>query len=304
MTSLAPRKNMSDDKTLKNLPVRSTRITAVVSVTMVLLLLGVLGVMAVGVHTAVKQIKESMGFVVVMKADTTATAKSDTEALMQRIKKEPYTQAVNYVSAEQVLDRWQVLVGPEEDIRTLLDGENPFTAEIDVKVTAPYFATDSLDKIADDLKTVPGVETVRVSSDMIRSVQGSISNLLLLLGGAALLLLIISIILVNNTVRLAIFSRRHTIYTMQLVGATAAFIRKPIVKQKVVDGLIAGLIAAVIVTLLLVWGETDRGTLRSVFGLAHSWWVLALLPVAGMLLCGLTSTLAVDKYLKRSQDEL
>lgn len=295
---------MSNDKTLKNLPVRSTRITAVVSVTMVLLLLGVLGVMAVGVNTAVKQIKESMGFVVVMKADTTTTAVRDTEALAERIQKAPYTQSVKYISSEEVLDRWQQLVGPEEDIRTLLDGENPFTAEIDVKVTARYASTDSLDKISKDLEKLPAVEAVRVSSDMVRSVQGSVSNLLLMLGGAALLLLIISIILVNNTVRLAIFSRRHTIYTMQLVGATAAFIRRPIVLEKILDGFIAGVLAAVIVALLLVWGETDRGTLRSVFGLAHSWWVLALLPVAGMILCGLTSRLAVDKYLKRSQDEL
>lgn len=301
---MAPRKPMSDDKTLKNLPVRSTRITAVVSVTMVLLLLGVLGVMAVGVHTAVKQIKESMGFVVVMKADTTATAASNTKSLVERIKKGSYSQTVTYISAEQVLDRWQELVGPDEDIRILLDGENPFTAEVDVRVKAQYASTDSLEHIAKDLEQMPGVENVRVSSDMIRSVQGSISNILLLLGGAALLLLIISIILVNNTVRLAIFSRRHTIYTMQLVGATAAFIRRPIVLQKILDGLIAGLLAAIIVALLLIWGETDRGTLRSVFGLAHSWWILALLPVAGMLLCGLTSCLAVDKYLKRSQDEL
>ncbi len=300
-TSLAPRKNMSDDKTLKSLPVRSTRITAVVSVTMVLLLLGVLGVIAVGVDTAVRQIRESMGFVVVMQADSTEV---NTSALASRLSKEKYTQQVTVVSAQQVLERWQALVGPEEDIRSLLDGENPFTAEVDVKVTARYSHTDSLDKIAKTVENLPGVESVRVSSDMIKSVQGSISNILILLGASALILLLISIILVNNTVRLAIFSRRHSIYTMQLVGATAAFIRRPIVLQKVLDGMIAGIIAAGLLAALLIWGETDRGNLRSLFGLAHSWWVLASLPLAGMVLCGVTSWLAVDKYLRRSQDEL
>lgn len=292
---------MSDDKTLKNMPVRSTRFTAVVSVTMVLLLLGVLGIAATGVNTAVRQVKESMGFVIVLKTDSTHT---DASILVDKIKDNAYVQTITYVSAQQVLDRWQNLVGTDEDILALLDGENPFAPEIDVKVKNKYASNDSLEKIVSHIEKLPGVDNVRVSSDIIKNVQNTVSNLMIVLGGASVLLLIISIILINNTVRLTIFARRHTIYTMQLVGATASFIRRPVVAEKIFDGFIAGLLGAAILFALQMWGETNLGTLRAVFAPKHTWYVLAMMPLVGMFLCGLTSWCAVDKYIRRSQDEL
>lgn len=142
-------------------------------------------------------------------------------------------------------------------------------------------------------------------AEMVDTMNTNIEKAAYVLGGIALVLLVISFVLINNTVHLTIYSRRFTIHTMQLVGATNGFIRRPIVGNNLLSGVLAGLLAsAVIAAAMLGAPRMGYGHL----GTLVPWWqfgaIAAALVIVGALICSVAAIAATNRYLRKDYDEL
>lgn len=282
------------------IPLFSTRATATLSVALVLVILGLAAMVGVAARSLTRQVLENVGFVVVLSDDVTA---SDIDAVTRRLKKTPGVVGVKFDSAEQILERWQQTVGPDEDIMRLA-GVNPFSPELDVRVDMMHSSTDSIEAIAGPVALMPQVADLKINSDIISSVSRTLRSVTLTLVLVAAALLLVSFVLIFNTVRLSVYSSRFIINTMQLVGATPAFVRRPFLVANIVNGIAAGVIASVILGLLYGFVlRIDPGVSR-VADWQDAAWVMGGMVATGMLICLAASFMACNRYLNLSYDQL
>lgn len=285
-------------KSRKGFSSLSVQATATLSVALVLLLLGIVASLGLVARSVTTGIKEHMGFDIVL--DERASA-DRINGFKQMLSSAPYVASFKYFSPEQVHDEWKREMG--EDLNELLD-INPFLPEFEVNVKADYAVSDSLDVIILPLQSADGVYQINAHTEVIDRVNRNLSTMMWVLAVIALALVPISCVLINNTIRLTIYSRRFTIHTMKLVGASASFIRRPFVVSNLLQGLVAavissGLLAAVYV---YVWGLDAQ--LRQMLTPAMLAGVCALMLAAGMVICLGASVFATQRYLNRSYDKL
>lgn len=276
-----------------------SNVTSTVSVALVLVLLGVIAFMALAARTMNRTLKENIGFCIVMAADADSTAET---ALQKRLAAAPYAAKVTYVSKQQALEQWSKDTG--EDLMATF-GVNPFSAEFQVNVKAAYATTAKLKQIRAQLQKDASVEEVELYEAEVDTANNNIRTAAIVLLAVALLLVLISIALINNTVRLTVYSRRFLIHTMKLVGAKPGFIRRPFVAQF----MLVGLIAAVVASLILVAG--DLALKDYVGNLTGEMWtpleivmVFAALVVAGVVICSVAAFFAAGKYIRMNYDDL
>lgn len=266
--------------------------------TLVLFILGIIALMAVVADRVTDEIKENMGFDVLLN-DTSNDA--DLAALEKEIASAPYALEVVAHTPAEAASQWQAETG--EDVVELL-GVNPFAAEIEVRVKPQWANTDSLRAIAAALEKQEFVERVSLQADMIDSVNSNISTIAIALSVVALALLFISFVLINNTVRLTVYARRFIIHTMKLVGAKPAFIRRPFIVNNVVQGVIAALIASLLVVLLWQYVASLDPIIENLVTTAQMVWIVVALVLAGMFICAIAALWASNKYISLSYDEM
>lgn len=272
--------------------------TTVMSVALVLLLLGIVAFLGLAAKQVTSNLKENIGFDVVVKESAT---EAEVNQLKQMWNNAAYMSSVKYVSREDALKEWERETG--EDLMEVL-GVNPLSAEFEVKVKADYANVDSLNKIEYQLKQVPGIESVQMHKDVVDTINNNIKNVALILIAVAVVLLIISVALINNTVRLTVYSRRFLIHTMKLVGAKPSFIRRPIVVSNTVNGIIASIIAMVIlsgVLYYLIEFEAGWGSLISLVDVAV---VYGMLLAVGAVICALAAMFAANRFIALDYDDL
>lgn len=274
------------------------RITSTFSVALVLFILGVIATMGVVAHKVTQEIKENMGFDIMLTDDSNL---SDLRTLTQKVKEAPYALEVTPHTAAEAADQWQRETG--ENVEELL-GVNPFAAEIEVRVKAPWANTDSLRAIVVALQREPQVESVSLQADMIDSVNSNLSTIALALSIVALALLVISFVLINNTVRLTVYARRFLIHTMKLVGATAGFIRRPFILSNILQGLLAALIAALLVWALWSYVASFDPLIESLVEPAQMMWIACGIVAAGILICAVAAFMAANRYIRLNYDEM
>lgn len=282
------------------IPLFSTRATATVSVALVLVILGLATMVGLAAHRLTDSVRENMGFIVVFEDDVTA---SQVAQVTDRLRSEGGVGEVVYSSPEVILDRWQKMVGEDEDIMRLA-GVNPFSPELEVKVTPQYASADSISVLSGPVALMPFVRDVKISIDIIDSVNHTMRSVSLTLLIIAVALLVVSFVLIFNTVRLTVYSRRFLINTMQLVGATRGFIRRPFLKENAVTGLVAGVLAALILAAMLVGAIHLDPQIQAVVQWADAALVMAGMVVTGMIICLLASIFACNRYLSLSYDQL
>ena len=238
--------------TKKKISYFSANVTAVISVALVLLLLGIVAVIGVGANGLSEKIKENIGFDISMKEDAT---EHQIAALRRDIAAAPFTARMKYVSKEDALEVWREETG--EDLMAVL-GFNPLTAEIEVHVRSNYSDVASIDRIAAGLKQkYAAIESITTHRENVEAINRTLTQTALVLGVAAAAMLIISLALINNTVRMTIYSKRFLIHTMKLVGATPGFIRRPIVVSCMINGIIAAFVAVGLLSALLYYLSLD-----------------------------------------------
>ena len=224
----------------------TSQITVVISLALVLFMLGLLGLIVVNAKQLSNHIKENVGFQIVLK-DTTSQVELD--LLKQEISSSPYTKQADYISKDVAAKKLQQDLG--EDFITFL-GYNPLLSSLDVKLNSDYANIDSLTLFEKEILQKHFVKEVIYHKDMIQQVNSNariISIYILVFSG---LLLIVAIALINNTIRLSIYSQRFLIRTMYLVGATRSFISKPFIFKGVRQGIIAGVIAGALLAGFLI----------------------------------------------------
>lgn len=276
----------------------SVQLTATVSVALVLLLLGMVATLATSARKITTDIKEHMGFDVVLKEQSTL---DDVNRFKQLFSEAPYVASFRYFSPEEANATWHEDMG--ENLTELLD-VNPFLPEFEVNVKEQYAVADSLDKIMLPLAEMKEVEEVNGHTEVIDSVNRSISTVMLILAVAVLTLLPISFVLINNTVRLTIFSRRFLIHTMKLVGASRGFIRKPFLLSNLLQGLIAGVIASGVLTGIYFYLWSLDASLRAVADPAMLICICAGMLIVGSLLCVAAAAWSTQRYLTLNYDDL
>lgn len=278
----------------------AAHLTTVVSVTLVLLLIGIIAMITISAAGETRRLRERLEVSVVM-ADSVGNP--HTETIAADIAAKPYALAVKVITKEQALASWKADTG--EDLETLF-GVNPLSPEITFTVNADYSSEQQLHGIGTELKALPGVADIALpDATMVDSMNRNIERFSMILGAIAIVMIIISFVLINNTVHLAIYARRFTIHTMQLVGATNGFIRKPFVLDNMMSGFIAGLIAAAILAVALTAapgaGFNDIADYISwtTYGI-----VAAIMVAAGLLICSLAAWGATSRYLGKDYGEL
>jgi len=282
------------------IPLFSTRATATVSVALVLFVLGLASLIGLTAHRVTDGIKEKMGFVILFNEDVTA---SDIKAVRDVLAGDRAVASMTYTSPESVLARWQEMVGEGEDI-VRLGGVNPFVGELEVHVSPAFASADSIDRIAAPLMLMPQVSEVKVHAELVDSINGTLRSVSFGLLVVAFALLVVSFVLIFNTVRLAVYARRFSIYTMKLVGATAGFIRRPFLTSNLVNGLAAGLIASLGLAAVVYYCHILELSVASILTWADVMPVFAGVIIAGMLICLVAALFAANRYLRLSYDEM
>ncbi len=271
-------------------------VTLCISTSMVLILIGLVVAGLLIANNISKNIKERLPITVYIDDDT-----NETEAvkLCEYLKDKPYARHPKYTSKEQVLKEETVRMGTDPSD---FAGMNPYQPQIDFQLAAEYAVSDSLQWIKEELVKLPNVTEITYPEDLVDDINRLVRIVSLILLALAALLLIVSIVLINNTVKLGIYSRRFNIHTMKLVGASWGFIRKPFIKQSVVIGLLASILAGLV--LLGLWGfffqmETTSNV---------TWKVIVITGLTvllfGLIITTVCSWLSVNRFLKMKAGEL
>lgn len=212
-------------------------VTTTLSTTLVLILLGTIVLFMLTARNLSNYVRENINVSVLISDELDSTQISK---LQKQFGKSTYVKQIEYVSKEAAVKEVSKEMGTDP---TEFLGYNPFTASFEIKVKAEYGNPDSLRHIVRDIKTNQAVVDVIYPKDLVKSVNENIRKISIILLVIAGLFFYISFTLINNTVRLTIFSRRFIINTMKLVGASWGFIRRPFLKQGVVLGLTSAVIA-------------------------------------------------------------
>jgi cell division transport system permease protein len=207
---------------------------------------------------------------------------------------------VRYISKEQAAKEF--LDDPEEEIALL--GENPLRDSYVMRLRPGYYQIDSLEKVKTDIQRLSGVHEVTYVKSLAESLNENLAKISLVLLGFASLLLIVVVVLINNTIKLALFSQRFLIRSMQLVGATGRFIRRPFLSRAFLHGMLAGVVASALLYALLHWAYERVADLQLLADWDNTFIVFGILVLAGGLVGWFSTWRAMNKYLRLSLDEL
>ncbi|WP_033148199.1 ABC transporter permease [Prevotella sp. P6B1] len=273
-------------------------VTLCISTAMVLVLLGLV-VFSVQISRNLSQwVKENLTVTVMLSDDVSVNG---AKLLCRDLYHRPYSKNIDYISKEQALKEQSEAMGsdPSEFL-----GVNPFPATLELQLHSDYANRDSLKWIAKELQKNPKVTDVAYQVDLMDSVNQNLTKVNLVLLALAVLLTFVSFSLINNTVRLSVYSRRFIIHTMKLVGASWSFIRAPFMKQALLVGVIAALIAIAVLggcVYGLYYYEPNMLTIIT-------WRELVITAVAvllfGIIITAACSYISVNKFLRMSAGEL
>jgi len=277
---------------------RSSYLTLVVSVSLVLFLLGILGLVLINARELSDYFRESLSFSVMLSDDA---KEADIRMLQKDLDAKPYVKSTEYVSKDEAAVKMQEELG--EDFISFL-GDNPLPPSIDVYLISSFTHPDSVAKIEKYILEYPFVKGVEVPESILILINENIKKISLFLLVISSFLFLISLTIINNTIRLAIYSKRFLIRTMQLVGATRSFIRKPFILQSAFHGFIAALIALILIMGLLYMIEKE---FFMVFTFESTKLLLLLgaaIVIIGILINMISTYFSVNRYLSISEDKL
>lgn len=277
---------------------RSSYLTLVISVSLVLFLLGVLGLLLINARELSDYFRESLSFSIMLDDDT---KEADIRLLQKDLDAKSYVKSTEYVSKNEAAAKMKEELG--EDFINFL-GDNPLPPSIDVYLYAEFTSPDSVAKIEKYVLEYPFVKEVYYQESLLFLINENVKKISLFLLIISSFLFLIAITIINNTIRLSIYSRRFLIRTMQLIGATRGFIRRPFLLQSAFHGLLAALIAMCLLMGMLYLMEREFFLLFTF----RSTNLLLLLGVSliilGVLINIISTVFSVNRYLSISEDQL
>lgn len=273
-------------------------ITSSISTTLVLLLLGLVVFFVLTAHNMSVYVRENISFSVLISDDMKEV---DILKLQKKLNQEPFVKQSEYISKKQALKEQTEAMGtdPEEFL-----GYNPFTASLEIKLHSDYANSDSIAKIEKMIKKNSNIQDVLYRKELIDAVNENIRNISLVLLALAVVLTFISFALINNTIRLAIYSKRFLIHTMKLVGASWSFIREPFLRKNVWSGVLAGMLADAILMGTAYWAVTYEQELIQVITPEVMLIVCGSVLVFGIVITWLCAYISMNKYLRMKANTL
>jgi cell division transport system permease protein len=277
---------------------RSSYVTLVVSVSLVLFLLGILGLVLINARELSDYFRESLSFSVMLDDDA---KEADIRMLQKDLDAKFYVKSTEYISKDEAAAKMKEELG--EDFISFL-GDNPLPPSIDVYLISSYTSPDSVAKIEKYILEYPFVKEVYYQESLLFLINENVRKISIFLLVISAFLFLIAITIINNTIRLAVYSKRFIIRTMQLVGATRSFIRRPFIVQSAFHGFLSALIAIMLIMGLLYLIEKEffmMVTFQSTILLV----VLGgLIIIIGILINIISTFFSVNRYLSISEDKL
>jgi len=266
-----------------------------ISISLVIFMLGLIGLLLINAKKLSDYAKENLGFSVILINDK---KEMDIIRLQKELDLADYVLETKFVGKEEAARYLKENLG--EDFVGFL-GFNPLLATIDVKLQADYANTDSIAVLEARLKQNPLVKEIRYQKSLVNKVNENVKKISIILFLFSLLFFSISFALINNTIRLSFYSKRFLINTMQLVGATAGFIRKPFVIKSAFFGALGALFAILIMIIVVYFLQE---TLEGIILIKDKWLIFALMLVMGIFISGISTWFAVNRFLRLKTDEL
>lgn len=274
-------------------------VISLMSIMLVLFVIGMYAAVAVYTDGLLDYVKENIGFEVVIKGDA---KESSITSLKNNLEKKNYIKSIEYISKEDATQRMKDDLG-EDFLKWLGDIENPLLPSLDMRFVADYANSDSMAKIEKELYKNPIVKEVIYQKSLTDTINVNIEKIKVILFVMSLVFILIAITLIGHTIRLAIYSKRFTVRTMQLVGATEAFVIKPFLKTFVIQGLIAAFIAVLLITVSL-YGIRDFLPDMGISQYNYLIIIYLFVFILSLLLSGISTVISVKKYLNADLDKL
>ncbi|TPE46117.1 cell division protein FtsX [Pontibacter mangrovi] len=287
-------------KKLGNYP----HLMVVFSITLALFVIGVFGLLLIHAEELSEKVKENMEMQVYLDRNLTEVQLvrlQKTFAAKEFIAYQNDTAQVRFVSKEEGAKAFLDETG--EDFMTFL-GDNPLRDAYVLRIDADHSSSAMLKSIKLDLEDVDGVYEVQYVESLIESINQNIQKISLILIGFAAILVLVVIILINNTIKLALYSQRFLIRSMQLVGATSFFIQRPFLNRAAWQGIVSGILASALLFGLMHYAYNEITELQLLRNDEQTYILMGALVALGLVIGFMSSYRAVRKYLGMSLDEL
>ena len=277
-------------------------ISVVLSITLALFVIGVFGALVIYSKELERLVRENVKIQVYLKSQITETQRGQ---ILNSIASKPFTSkepnAIEFISKDEAAKEFIKETG--EDFKKFL-GENPLRDAFLVKINEEFHTAEQLSKIKTEVEKIGGVFEVYYVESVIESINKNVTKIGLILMGLVALLLFIVVMLINNTLRLALFSQRFLIHSMQLVGARSSFIHKPFLWRASLHGFISGILSVALLVGLLTIATRKVEELSLIQNNNRLLILIGVLLILGILVAVMSTYRAVSKYLKLSLDEL
>ncbi|MEE4259766.1 MAG: permease-like cell division protein FtsX [Bacteroidales bacterium] len=280
--------------------INSSYITSVISITLVLFTLGMLGLIVLQANSLSNYIKENIGFEIIIKP---GVKEADILYLQKTLDLEPFVKTTEYITKEEASERLTSMLG-EEFTGFLGEEENPLLPSIDIRFNADWANNDSLAVIEETIMANENVKEVYYQKSLVHIINANVRRISLILLGFSLLLLFIAMALINNTIRLSVYSKRFTIRSMKLIGATERFIRRPFVLKGILQGVISAMITMLLISIIITALKNNVPELAVLIGPKMIIFLFAIILILGILFAGLSTFFAVNKYLRMRTERL
>ena len=273
-------------------------VSSVISISLVLFLVGMVGVLVVNARSVSNYFKENITVSAIL---TVEADEADASALADILTGTGYVKDARIVTKEEGGEEMKGILG--DDFMGVFE-VNPIPVSLELQISADYISTDSLAVIEESLYSYPAVDEVVYQQSLVELLNANLERISLVAGVFVLLLLFISVVLINNTVRLNVYSKRFTIHTMRLVGATKSFITMPFVGQAFFQGLISGAVADVFILGALYLIRNEFYQLFSLFDAMLLGMVMIGVVVLGVLICMISTSAGVRSLISLNKSEL
>ena len=277
---------------------RSSYFTTFVSTTLVLFMLGVLGLIIFHAQKLSNHVKENIGIRIMIKDNV---READIIQLQKTLDVTDYIKSTEYITPERAAIELQAELG-EEFIDFL--GYNPLPPSIDLRLKAEYTSIEHITRIENELLQNRNVKEVFYQKSLVHAINKNLKKIGFILLGFSAVLLFISIALINNTIRLSVYSKRFIIRSMRLVGATQGFIRKPFILTGIVQGLYSAFIAIIFLCGIIYFAQQELPELIEFQDFEIFASLFGLVIICGMIISSTSTFFAIRKYLKMKTDDL
>lgn len=276
----------------------SSYFSVVLSISLVLFLLGVLGLFVLNSKKVGDYFKEQIPVVIYLKD---SAKEAEVNQLKQSLTLAEYTKEAVYVSKEQAAEEHSAVIG--EDYLEYL-GDNPLQNSIDVRLNADFVTTEGVESIVSDIKAKSFVDDVLYDKPLTEQLTSNVTKISFWMLVAAGVFLVIAVLLINSSIRLSVYSKRFTIKTMQMVGATKRFIRKPFILKSLKLGFIGALIAIIGLAVVVYYSDQSFPQLQLLNDKVLLGGLFAGVFVLGLAITWMSTYLATQRFLNLRTDDL